>query len=102
MSCDSPIRGDELPMRPGILVSLPRYKGPGSGYPLRAPYHKTWGAMNCSLHFTECKAAEAPQYNILTSIGDYLTYEITHSDCLVLHPGLQHQYLLTQYLLELV
>src|SRR5215469_8284242 len=56
-----------------------------------------------TLHlFAQCKAAETPQYNILTGFGDHLFHEITHDYCLILHPGLHHQYLLTQHLLELV
>src|SRR5258708_9671903 len=52
--------------------------------------------------FAQCKATETPQYNILTGFGDHLFHKVAHCYCLILHPGLHHQYLLTQLLLELV
>src|SRR5713226_7308965 len=52
--------------------------------------------------FAQCKATETPQYNTLTGFGDHLFHKVAHCYCLILHPGLHHQYLPTQHLLELV
>src|SRR5258708_2899648 len=50
--------------------------------------------------FAQCKATETPQYNILAGFGDHLFHKVAHYYCLILHPGLHHQYLLTQHPLE--
>src|SRR5712691_3709716 len=72
---------------------LPPLDG-GSGWGKPRPY--------IYLFFAQCKATEASQYNILTCFGNHLFHKVAHNHCLILDPGLHHQYLLTQYLLELV
>src|SRR5438445_8016002 len=72
------------------------------GCPRPEPPSRAGLAPPLHFFFAQCKATEASQYNILTCFGDCLFHKVAHNNCLILNPGLHHQYLLTQYLLEFV
>src|SRR5579863_5497523 len=51
--------------------------------------------------FAQFEAGKTPYHNVLASFGDHFANEITHDDGFILDPGLHHQHLLAEHLLEL-